>query len=173
MTNLPDSFGDDPVTERLACYFEELYAYLIEEGVPEDCLPSPWHVLRRVTQAIDHEKLKEWLDAYVAVEAQPEDSETDEDDLTEDDLDPEDLEDPRHKIGGPRTRYASKPGSSRPEVKRRPSYLRALDPDPQTPTGLPRDGLHTRGTEPAEDPKAPEAEPEGVSAPVSREDGSP
>jgi len=107
MTNLPDNFSDDPVTERLACYFEELYAYLIEEGVPEDCLPSPWHVLRRVTQAIDHERLRGWLDAYVAVEAQAQD----------DDEGDGERADPRH------------PGSARPEVRRRPSYLRALEAD--------------------------------------------
>jgi hypothetical protein len=119
MTNVPDNFSDDPITERLACYFEELYAYLVEEGVPEDCLPSPWHVLRRITQAIDHDKLRGWLDAYIAVEAQ-----TDEDD--------EIPEDPYHQ---------------RPTVRRRPSYLKALDAErtdtPQTNENTPE---HTQTT---------------------------
>jgi len=125
MTHLPD-FSDDPVTERLACYFEELYAYLIEEGVPEDCLPSPWHVLRRVTQAIDHAKLRGWLDAYVAVEAQDED-ETD---------------DPETDSKNPASHRGS-PGSARPDVRRRPSYLKALDPSKnvaQENVGAPLEG---------------------------------
>lgn len=100
-------FDADPQTERLASYFEDLYGYLLAQGVPEDCLPSPWHVLRRVTKAIDHELLREWLDAYVAVEADPDLASEDDD---EDDEDPE----------PPRRR-------ARP----RPSYLRALDPQPQ------------------------------------------
>lgn len=99
---IPDIFSDDPPTERLASYFEELYEYLVEQGVPEECLPSPWHVLRRVTKAIDHELLREWLDAYAAVEAEIEDDEDDEDEPFE----------------GSRPR-----GRARP----RPSYLVALD----------------------------------------------
>ena len=83
---IPDIFSDDAPTERLASYFEELYEYLVEQGVPEECLPSPWHVLRRVTKAIDHELLREWLDAYSAVESEiTEDDEEDDGIPTEDD----------------------------------------------------------------------------------------
>ena len=97
-----DIFTEDPATERLASYFHELYDYLMEQGVPEECLPSPWHVLRRVVKAIDQELLREWLDAYASIEAE-----------FNEDLD--DLEEiSRHH----------------PEPKRRPSYLRALDSTP-------------------------------------------
>jgi len=104
---IPDIFSDDPPTERLASYFEELYEYLVEQGVPEECLPSPWHVLRRVTKAIDQELLREWLDAYSAVESEIEDDE-DDDSVQDEESQPK----PR--------------GKKRP----RPSYLRALETDP-------------------------------------------
>jgi hypothetical protein len=103
----PDMFSDDAQTERLASYFEELYEYLLEMGVPEECLPSPWHVLRRVTKAIDHDLLREWLDAYASVE-----SEADEDDDEEDDE------------GEQRSSEAVR---QRSRTRVRPSYLRALD----------------------------------------------
>lgn len=102
---IPDVFDGDPQTERLASYFEELYEYLLEQGVPEECLPSPWHVLRRVTKAIDHELIREWLDAYIAVEADPE---------------PEGEEEEEEASFTPQKR----------RVRPRPSYLRALDPQP-------------------------------------------
>lgn len=100
---IPDIFTEDPPTERLASYFEELYEYLVEQGVPEECLPSPWHVLRRVVKAIDHELLREWLDAYSAVEAEIEDDEDD--------------DAPVH----------SEHPSQAPSSRFRPSYLRALE----------------------------------------------
>lgn len=98
---LPDIFSDgSPQDEKLAAYFEEMYEYLLDEGVPEDRLPSPWHVLSRIVKCIDHDLLREWLDAYVAVEAEEVEEE-------------EESEPPRT---GPR-----------PKPKRRPSYLRAID----------------------------------------------
>ena len=134
---LPDSFSDDPVTERLACYFEELYAYLLEEVVPEDCLPSPWHVLRRVTKAIDHEKLKEWLDAYVSVEAIDQDEDDGENaDPGDDDPDPS-----RERLPARRP-------------KRRPSYLRALQGD-QDPEGIDPEADETLPTGSHESDEAP------------------
>lgn len=102
-----DIFSDDPAAERLASYFEELYEYLLAEGVPEECLPSPWHVLRRVTKAIDHEQLREWLDAYSSVEAELDDSEDEDDDV------------PVHE---------GEPPHERP--KHKPPYLRALSAEP-------------------------------------------
>lgn len=110
---VPDIFCDDPNTERLASYFVELYDYLAERGVPEECLPNPWHVLRRVTKAIDHELVREWLDAYSEVEAEI------------DDEDDEDGEAPTFPPSRAQTRR------SRP----RPSYLRALDGARKPPEG--------------------------------------
>jgi hypothetical protein len=107
---IPSIFDGDPSTERLASYFEELYEYLLEQGVPEDCLPSPWHVLRRVTKAVDHELLREWLDAYVAVEGE-EDPEGDGD------------EEPSER---------SAPVPTPPRKRPAPSYLRALDQEIET-----------------------------------------
>ena len=98
-------FADDPKTERLAEFFDDLYGYLLESNVPEDRLPSPWHVLSRVVRCIDPERLREWLDAYSAVEG-----ENDEDD-EEDDPEDEDYD----------SHVQPKP------PKRRPSYLRALE----------------------------------------------
>lgn len=102
-------FADDQ-SRRLAGYFEELYDYLLEHGVPEECLPSPWHVLRHVTRSIDHELLQEWLDAYVAVESE---GDSEEDEETEDGIPVEETE------------VEAKP------VRRRrlPPYLRALEPE--------------------------------------------
>lgn len=112
---IPEIFDGDEQTERLAGYFEEMYEYLLEQGVPEDCLPSPWHVLRRVTKAIDHEVLREWLDNYVAVEAEN----IDEDESEEGYGTP---------LPAPPKRRA-RPG---------PSYLRALDPqDEDAPAEVP------------------------------------
>ena len=122
---IPDIFTDDPPTERLATYFEEIYEYLVESGVPEECLPSPWHILRRVTKAIDHELLREWLDAYAAVESEIED-------------DDEDDETPVFDEPRPRQR------PRRP----RPSYLSVLDtatePEPEPERG-PDDGEAVSG----------------------------
>ena len=102
-----DIFGEDVSTSRLASYFEELYEYLLEQGVPEECLPSPWHVLRRVTKAIDHELIHEWLDAYSAVEGELEDEAENDD---EDGIPVHDGE-----------------AQPRPRTRPRPSYLRALE----------------------------------------------
>jgi hypothetical protein len=98
---LPESLTDDPQTEKLASYFSEIYEFLIEEGVPEDRLPSPWHVLSRIVKCLDMDLLREWLDAYVRMEAEPEE---------EDDSEPA----PGH------------PTPKRPP-RHRPSYLRALE----------------------------------------------
>jgi len=118
---LPDIFTDDPSEERLAGYFEELYEYLGAQGVPEDRLPNPWHVLSRVVRCIDAERLREWLDAYSGVEADPEHAILDEDDEEDDDVEDEPVEE-------------------RPvRRRRRPSYLRILDStrddDPEPPGG--------------------------------------
>jgi len=117
---LPDIFSEGtPQDEKLASYFEEMYEYLLEEGVPEDRLPSPWHVLSRIVKCIDQELLREWLDAYVAVEAEEVEEE-------------EDSEPPR---SGPR-----------PKPKRRPSYLRAIDSTTETEqaNGEPAEGPQTQ-----------------------------
>jgi hypothetical protein len=106
---IPNIFQGDEQTERLAGYFEELYDYLLAEGVPEDCLPSPWHVLRRVTRALDQELLREWLDAYVAVEGEEGDEDED---------------------GEEEGSQPEQPDTAAPRRKRpRPSYLRALGPE--------------------------------------------
>lgn len=122
-----DIFADDAKTERLAEFFDDLYGYLLESGVPEDRLPSPWHVLSRVVRCIDPELLREWLDAYSAVEADP------------DHVPPEDDEED------------DAPRPDRPP-RRRPSYLRALDP----PT--PEEGVHDQA-EAAAAPEGPPQEP--------------
>lgn len=92
----------DPTEVKLASYFEEIYEALLEEGVPEDRLPTPWHMLSRMVKCLDPDLLREWIDAYVAVEAELYD-ETEEEDEAE----------PGHQ--------------PRPKPKHRPSYLRALD----------------------------------------------
>lgn len=103
---LPDIFEEGPPSEaKLARYFEEMYEYLIEEGVPEDRLPSPWHMLSRMVKCLDTELMREWLDAYVAIEAE-EDADSEDEDA---DLD------------------LSEGRGQRPKPKRRPSYLRALE----------------------------------------------
>lgn len=96
------------VEEKLASYFQGMYEYLLEEGVPEDRLPQPWHMLSRIVKCIDHDLLKEWLDSYVAVEAEEPGSEDTED------VDPDDEQE------GPKPR---------PKPNRRPNYLRALQTD--------------------------------------------
>ena len=99
---LPDIFTEGTAQEtKLASYFEEMYDYLMEEGVPEDRLPSPWHMLSRMVKCIDPELMRDWMDAYVAVESEVE-SESDEDE--------DEPERPQ-----------------RPKMTRRPSYLRAID----------------------------------------------
>lgn len=69
---LPPSFTTDPISKRLAAHFEEVYGYLTDSGVPEERLPNPWHVLSHAVQCIDHERLKTWVDSYIAIEAAPE-----------------------------------------------------------------------------------------------------
>lgn len=101
-----DIFAGDPDALRLASYFEELYDHLSEHGVPHECLPSPWHVLRRVTQAVDPLLLNEWLDAYVSLEGQESPAGDDGDD--------------------------SDDAPSTPRRTRRPQYLRALDAEPRS-----------------------------------------
>jgi hypothetical protein len=122
---LPEIFTEDPNEERLAGYFEELYDYLLEEGVPEDRLPNPWHVLSRVVRCIDSERLREWLDAYSAVEADPDH------DILETEAEGEGTEpEPQRRM------------------RRRPSYLRILDdarpdepePDPERGPDEPTQG---------------------------------
>lgn len=99
---LPDIFTNgDPSEEKLAGYFEDMYAYLLEERVPEDRLPGPWHMLSRMVKCLDPDLLQEWLDAYAAVEAEP---------LAE---------------GG--EEEASSVPQPRPKPKRQPTYLRALN----------------------------------------------
>lgn len=101
---VPDIFTEgSPQEEKLAGYFEEMYDYLMQEGVPEDRLPGPWHMLSRMVRCIDPELLRDWLDAYVAVEG--------EGDLEEDEDDTE--AEPQAKARQPR--------------RQRPSYLRAID----------------------------------------------
>lgn len=99
--SIPDAFKDEPLVEKLASYFEEIYTFLSESGVPEDRLPSPWHLLSRAVKCIDLELLRVWLDEYVRMESEPkdvEDSET----------------------------QAARTEPKRPP-RHRPSYLRALD----------------------------------------------
>ena len=103
---IPLIFAEDPTTKRLASYFEEIYAHFVESGVPEECLPSPWHILRHVTKAIDQDLLQDWLESYIRIEAE----------LVEDDEEGALLEGPL-----PRPR--------RP----RPSYLSVLDPEDGDP----------------------------------------
>lgn len=106
---LPEIFTNvDPSEEKLAGYFEEMYEYLIEEGVPEDRLPGPWHMLSRMVKCLDPELFREWLDAYAAVESEEQDLDDDEDD---DVLAP----------------YCPRP---RPQ-RRRPEYLKALTLEPE------------------------------------------
>jgi hypothetical protein len=110
---VPDIFADgDPSEAKLAGYFEEMYDFLLEEGVPEDRLPGPWHMLSRMVKCIDPELFREWLDAYVAVESEDNDDEDDEDEI-----------DPSPQ--------------PRPKPKRRPDYLRAIQSQTE---GDPSDG---------------------------------
>lgn len=100
---LPDIFTEgSPQEEKLAGYFEEMYDYLIQEGVPEDRLPGPWHMLSRMVKCVDPELVRDWLDAYVAVEGEQEYEDDDESEPTP----------------APRARQPKRP---------RPSYLRAID----------------------------------------------
>jgi hypothetical protein len=100
---VPDIFADgDPSEAKLAGYFEEMYDFLLEEGVPEDRLPGPWHMLSRMVKCIDPELFREWLDAYVAVESENTDEEDEEDEV---DTSPQ----------------------PRPKPKRLPDYLRAIE----------------------------------------------
>lgn len=102
---LPDIFTNgDPSEEKLAGYFEEMYEYLIDEGVPEDRLPGPWHMLSRMVKCLDPELFREWLDAYAAVESE---------DLGDEEEGEEEIE--------------SSAPQPRPKPKRRPNYLRALE----------------------------------------------
>lgn len=102
---LPDIFTNgDSSEEKLAGYFEEMYEYLIDEGVPEDRLPGPWHMLSRMVKCLDPELFREWLDAYAAVESE---------DLGDEEDGEEEIE-------------SSYP-QPRPKPKRRPNYLRALE----------------------------------------------
>lgn len=104
---VPDIFAEgDPSEAKLAGYFEEMYEYLVAEGVPEDRLPGPWHMLSRMVKCIDPELIREWLDAYVAVEGELEDD------------DDEEEEDDEEMSSGPKPR---------PKPRRRPDYLRAIE----------------------------------------------
>lgn len=66
---LPGTASEDE--ERLARHFEDIYGYLLNARVPQERLPSPWHVLSRVVKCLDNPLLKEWLDSYVELEAEP------------------------------------------------------------------------------------------------------
>jgi len=102
---MPDIFTEgDPVEAKLAGYFEEMYEYLLDSNVPEDRLPGPWHMLSRMVKCIDPDLFREWLDAYVAIEAEEDDEDEDEDSEENRNLQP------------------------RPKPRRRPDYLRAIDP---------------------------------------------
>lgn len=65
---LPAIFMQDEQTARLAAYFEDIYGYLLEQGVPEVRLPSPWHVLSHMVDCLDGDRVAEWLEAYVGIE---------------------------------------------------------------------------------------------------------
>jgi hypothetical protein len=109
---LPDIFTEgDPSEEKLAGYFEEMYEYLVDEGVPEDRLPGPWHMLSRMVKCLDPDLFREWLDAYIAVEAEP---------LEEEEEDEEN---------------GSSALQPRPKPKRRPEYLRAIQSQPEQDDG--------------------------------------
>lgn len=68
---LPAIFTQDEQTARLAAYFEDIYGYLLEQGVPEVRLPSPWHVLSHMVDCLDGDRVAEWLEAYVGIEGHP------------------------------------------------------------------------------------------------------
>lgn len=102
---VPDIFADgDPSEAKLAAYFEEMYDFLLEEGVPEDRLPGPWHMLSRMVKCLDPDLFTEWLEAYVSVESEVtvESSELEED-------------------------SSSSNPQPRPKPQRRPDYLRAIE----------------------------------------------
>jgi hypothetical protein len=65
---IPAMFTQDEHTEKLAAYFEDIYGYLIAQGVPEERLQSPWHVLSHVVDCIDGERMGEWIEAYLGIE---------------------------------------------------------------------------------------------------------
>lgn len=65
---IPTCFADDENTARLAEFFEDIYEYLVEQDVPTDRLPSPWHVLSHVVGCLDEERMRHWLEAYVGLE---------------------------------------------------------------------------------------------------------
>lgn len=69
---------DDMTEERLAGYFEEIYAYLSENYVPDDRLPSPWHILSHLIMNTDYEAMRGWLDDYVERESDEPDEDMDE-----------------------------------------------------------------------------------------------
>lgn len=102
-------------SEKLSSYFDDLYETLLSHGVPEDRLPSPWHVLSRVLEAIDHDLLSEWVDAYVALESDG---------------------DPSYNPTNQNPEQDSNPPSSQPgpwtPPRRQPNYLRALPGPPPT-----------------------------------------
>jgi hypothetical protein len=99
---LPGSFTQDAHTAKLAAYFEAIYTYLVDQGVPEERLPSPWHVLSHVVDCLDEERVGDWLEAYVGIEG----------------VSPETEPEPLHAVEPP----APKAPAKRP----RPGYLRAL-----------------------------------------------
>ncbi|MCP3677017.1 MAG: hypothetical protein GY721_05350 [Deltaproteobacteria bacterium] len=66
--------------EKLAGYFKEIYSLLREGGVPEDRLPTPWHVMSRVVQCIDPDLLYAWLATYIDLEGEDEDEDDEDED---------------------------------------------------------------------------------------------
>lgn len=82
---LPTYFAEgDPSEARISSYFEEMYDFLLDAGVPEDRLPSPWHMLSRIVKCVDPELVREWLDLYVNMEAEMESILSSEDDDEDD-----------------------------------------------------------------------------------------
>jgi hypothetical protein len=104
---------DDSDSDRLASYFEEIYIQLHEAGVPEDRLPSPWHVLSHIVQCVDYAALREWIDGYSALEG-------------------EELDD-REYIAVETEERSLGPSMKRP----RPSYLRPLPNTEEGPEEAP------------------------------------
>jgi hypothetical protein len=108
---IPTIFQHNEQTARLAAYFEDLYDYLLAQGVPETRLPSPWHILSHVVDCLDEERIGQWLEAYVGIEG----------------------------TSNVTTENRAAPAPSAPRRVPRPAYLRALaestppsDPEPNS-----------------------------------------
>lgn len=71
---IPPIFAKDEHTAKLAAYFEDMYGYLLEQGVPAERLPSPWHILSHVVDCLDAERIEQWVEAYVELEGRSRDA---------------------------------------------------------------------------------------------------